>query len=276
MSTALVYLNGKILPAEQACISVFDHGFLYGDGVYETLNWHDDAVHNFTAHDARLRASAAQLRLTVPLATAELCAVTTELAQLSGLSVARLRITVTRGVNGFVFAEPTQPTLLITIAPLADYSQQQRDGVRVITTPRVARPLPTCKHISLVAMAYAKQLASAAGAFETIFCDPDDGALLEGSVSNLSYLRDGVLTLAPVERVLAGTTQQQLIDTVVPVLGWQVRHAASIATEVCAADAVFISNALFGVLAVREIDGVAIADGREVAAEIAAILHQKI
>jgi len=250
----IVCLNGKIVPSEDAKISVFDHGFLYGDGIYETIQWQNGKLKNFTNHYARLQNSAKLLQLEAPYSAEELRRQTDAIAKSDGIGRnLRIRITITRGINNFDFSQPKQPTVLVSAHPLKNYGQERQQGVKVITTPKLARVLPNCKHTSLIAMIHAKQLATQQNAFEVIFCN--DEIILEGSICNISYLKNNTLHIAPKNLVLAGTTQKVIVEQIAPNLNWQVSAEAFTAKNLLTADAVWLTNAVYQILPVIAING---------------------
>src|SRR6185295_17407656 len=112
-----VWLNGKILAESVARISPQDHGFLYGDGVYETLRTVEGKVFDAAAHFIRMQNSAKLLKIPLPYSQTEIFAATEQVLTVNNFSapkIARLRWTLTRGENHFDFSDSTAPTFLIT------------------------------------------------------------------------------------------------------------------------------------------------------------------
>jgi branched-chain amino acid aminotransferase len=135
---ATVNVNGQLLDADHAVVSVFDHGFLYGEGVYETLRTYNGRPFLFDRHMTRLRASAAMLALTIPLDDRQLAhrvQQTTEAAGLGSSTPAYIRILVTRGVGDLTYdpaACPT-PSVVVIVKALAEGSPSvYADGVAVV------------------------------------------------------------------------------------------------------------------------------------------------
>ena len=169
----IVYLNGKYLDADQAMISVWDGGFLYGDGIYTTLRLYRGRPLDLRAHLLRLRKHAAELDLPLPLTNEDLDAVARELARRNGLSDkdGRLRITVSRGgaadaplpVAGL---DAIAPTILATLTPIGpELERWQADGIGVITLgeSQARGNFPALKTLNSLAAVRALRAAAAAG-----------------------------------------------------------------------------------------------------------------
>lgn len=247
----VIALNGKILRLSQAHISPFDHGFLYGDGVYETLRtWHGRRVLDFDAHLARLRQSAAVLEIPLPLDDAAIKALTDTVITKNGFAESRVRISLTRGANGFVFVGASVPTLMISATPLADYAPYA-SGVDLVSLG-MERVEPEIKSISLLPMVIGKRAAQKAGAFDTVFFDRE-GCVTEGTVFNISFRSGKTLVTAASETVLTGTAERVLVSLAAK-NGYVAVSRRFDMAELFAADEVVITNSLFGALPVRTID----------------------
>src|SRR5690349_18022511 len=132
---ATVYVNGRITSDSEAVVSVFDHGFLYGEGVYETLRTYNRRLFLFDRHVRRLRRSAGMIALDVPFGDEELLqAVTRTMARADIPEEAYVRVLVTRGVGELTYDPKATPahTLVIIVKPQVDPpASAYRDGVRV-------------------------------------------------------------------------------------------------------------------------------------------------
>jgi branched-chain amino acid aminotransferase len=207
--SAMVNVNGRILDREHAVISVFDHGFLYGEGIYEVLRTYDGVPFLFDRHMRRLRNSASMLRLDIPLADADIEQRFHETMAAGGLGAggqeAYIRILVTRGVGEITY-DPTvcpEPTIVIITkphveAPTAAYI----DGVMVslvgIVRNHPGTVNPIIKSNNLLNNALGNQEALRKGGFEAIMRNYR-GEIAECSQSNVFIVKDGVALTPPVD-----------------------------------------------------------------------------
>ncbi|HHL40644.1 MAG TPA: branched-chain amino acid aminotransferase [Deltaproteobacteria bacterium] len=211
------YVNGEMVPAEKAAVSVFDRGFLYGDGLFETMKAYDGRVFLFREHMERLRRGAVALGIsTSPLKGLRRAAA--ELMERNGLvrGEARLRVTLTRGVfdGGHGPVGRTRPTVVLTAGALDDgaLSRLRRRGVRAVLASVPAPPLAAFKTLNYLPCVMAKAGARRAGAFEALFTTAD-GRLTEGTSTNLFIARDGTLLTPPPESgLLPGITRRAVME----------------------------------------------------------------
>jgi branched-chain amino acid aminotransferase len=220
--SAFVNVNGQISDAARASIPVFDHGFLYGEGVYETLRTYRGEPFLFDRHMQRLRASSAMLQLDVPFTDHELLRRSQETMAVAGLGrradgsvvEAYIRILLTRGVGELTYdpaATPT-PSLVIIVKPLPDTPAAQYErGVKVAIVdlirnhPRSVNPL--IKSNNLLNNALGMQQALRQGAVEAVFRNYR-GELSECAQSNLFIVTTGVVHTPPLDAgLLAGITR---------------------------------------------------------------------
>src|SRR3954470_13448352 len=134
-----VYVNGRIMRAEDAVIPVYDHGFLYGEGVYETLRTYTRVPFLFDRHAGRLRASAGYLQLPVPFSDDELASWIADTMTAAGpMQEAYIRVLLTRGVGELTYdlqATPV-PSLIIIVKPLEEVpARVLSDGIKVALVP---------------------------------------------------------------------------------------------------------------------------------------------
>jgi branched-subunit amino acid aminotransferase/4-amino-4-deoxychorismate lyase len=266
----IVYLNREYIDAAAARISVWDGGFLYGDGIYTTLRLYRGRPVDLAAHFHRLQTQAAELDLPLPLSEAEFATIATRLARDNGLAKhdARLRITVSRGGspdNPLPLAglESIPPTVLVTLAPLGTELQRwQTEGIPVVTLdPSFARGnFPTLKTLNSLATLRALRQAAAVGCPEAILTDPA-GCLLEGAVSNL-FLVSADHLLTPLCRggFLAGRTRERIL-AIAARENIEVRELSLDRQHLEAACEVFMASSVREVLPVVSIDGSPVGDG---------------
>lgn len=257
----IVCLNGRYLSARDAKISAFDAGFLYGEGIYETLRTVDGKLMNVSGHLKRLQHSAEVVGIKLPpLKKVERWL--NETVKRNNLwksgKESRVRLTVTGGVHGY--AEVSQkPTILITVEPLAEVSRQVRTkGVSVITMP-LERPFPEAKTTFLIPAMKAERAMKKARAYEVLLLDRK-GRVTEGSISNLFLVKGGRL-VTPKSWILGGTTRERIIG-LARKHRWKCVQKDFKLRTLYSADEIFICNAPRGVVPVVKVDGRTIGDGR--------------
>jgi len=215
-----VYVNGTITPAEHAVVPVYDHGFLYGEGVYETLRTYNRVPFLYDRHVRRLRASAERLLLLVPFDDETLAGWTHDtLAAAGELDEAYIRILLTRGVGELTYdigATPA-PSLVIIVKPLeAVPLRVEQEGITISLVPVLRNHPgsvnPIIKSNNLLNNAIAMQQANQRGAEEALMCNYR-GELSECAQSNFFMVRDGVVLTPPSDAgLLEGITRGFLFD----------------------------------------------------------------
>lgn len=258
-----VSLNGKLVAANRARISVFDRGFLYGDGLFETLRSYHGALVGLDDHLARLRTSAAALGIPVhdrPWAT-EIQALLRANRLLRG--DAAVRITLTRGpaAPGLLPPAKPTPTVLIVATPVpAGLPAEQRRGVQVILLPFAKLGfLAEYKLTDYVLAILGRVAARERGAQEGLYVH--DGQVIEGTTSNLFICRAGQLITPPVKGLLPGVTRGWVLDLATRHGLEVVERPVSVRT-LRTADEAFITSSIVEVLPVIGVDGRSIGGGR--------------
>src|SRR4051794_20187169 len=218
---AMVNVNGRISGEEDAVVPVFDHGFLYGEGIYETLRTYHGRLFLFDRHMRRLRNSARLIELTVPFSDDELAGrihATLAAAQL-GEDEAYVRVLLTRGVGELTYdlrATP-EPSCVIIVKPLAPMpNETYENGVGVVLVdvvrnhPQSVNPM--IKSNNLMNSALAAQQALKRGGFEAVMRNYR-GELTEGATSNLFIVKNGRALTPPIEcGLLPGITREFLFE----------------------------------------------------------------
>ena len=261
---ATVNVNGRVFDHEHACVSVFDHGFLYGDGVYETLRTHNGQPFLFDRHMRRLRQSADMLALEVPLTDRELDARVRQTMRAAGLGggdeEAYIRILITRGVGDLSYdpAACPVPTIIVIIKPLVELPRELFErGVKVALVSTIRNHpgsvSPVIKSNNLLNNALAMQEAIRRGCFEGIMRN-HRGELAECATSNLFIVKDGVVLTPPAEAgLLAGTTREFLFD-VGTEIGIPVREQVLKDADLFGADESFLTSSIRGVVPIVQVD----------------------
>lgn len=265
----VVYVNGTITAADAAVVPVFDHGFVYGEGVYETLRTYDRIPFLFDAHMARLRQSAELIALPVPMTDGELREAVDETvaAHSAAADEFYIRMLVTRGVGELSYslnATPT-PTLVIIVKPLAPFADRcYTEGIRValveIRRNHTAALNPMIKSNNLLNNALAMQEAYRRGAEEALMLN-HDGFVTECAQSNFFIVKNGVLFTPPLsDGLLPGITRSYVL-ALAGTLGIEAAERQLTADDVRAADEAFLTSTTREITPVTLIDGRAIGSG---------------
>jgi branched-chain amino acid aminotransferase len=255
-----------MVPEKEAVVSVFDHGFLYGDGVYETMRAYEGKVFMLARHIERLGRSASLIRLPVPEPHTIRDAVYAAM-QANGLQSAYIRITVSRG-KGPIGLDPAlcpQQTFVVIAEEFRDYPESlYTEGVGLIiagTRRNLVEALnPKIKSLNFLNNILAKMEAKERGAYEAIMLNAQ-GCIAEGTVCNLFFVRDGVLCTPSAEvGVLDGITRELVIGLAERV-GIPVREGRYLPRDIFAASEVFFTNTTSEIMPVSRIEDVQYAVG---------------
>ena len=217
---ATIFVNGRITGAAEATIPVFDHGFLYGEGVYETLRTYSGVPFLYDRHLQRLRHSAALMALPVPFTDDELLtSMTQTMAAHRGLKEAYIRVLLTRGVGELSYnpAACPVPTTVIIVKPFPEPPAKSfTEGIVLsLVTVRRNHPQalnPMIKSNNLLNNALAMQQAIGQGAEEALMCN-QAGEIVECSQSNFFVVRNGAVITPPLAAgLLPGITRAFVLD----------------------------------------------------------------
>jgi len=263
----VVNLNGQIRPPAEACLSVLDRGFLYGDSVYETVRVYAGRAFMLEEHLSRLKRSADPIGIPMPLTSAAMAREVERAVAASREPEAAVRLIVTRG-EGSINPAPEaglKPNLVVIVRPferLPEAAYHEGVAAIVVKTQRNApRALdPNIKSGNFLNNILAAREAAAAGAYEGLMLSAE-GLLAEGTTSNVFVVSGGQLA-TPDERVglLRGITRELLLELGgrigLPIAVRDVQEA-----ELRAADEVFVTSTLKEVLPVTRLDGRRVGDG---------------
>jgi branched-chain amino acid aminotransferase len=264
-----VYVNGTITPADKAVIPILDHGFVYGEGVYEVLRTYNGVPFLYDRHIVRLRNSARYLHLDVPFDDKTLRSwvdKTSSAAALDGDTY--IRILLTRGIGELTYdvrATPS-PSLVIIVKPQEGAPARVRtDGIAVSLVPILRNHPgsvnPIIKSNNLLNNALAMQEAHRRGGEEALMCNYR-GELSECSQSNIFLVRDGVaLTPKSEAGLLEGITRAFLFE-VCQEVGVAVRDATLVPADLESADEIFITSTTREISPVVRVDDRVIGNGR--------------
>ena len=253
-----VFLNGQFVPEEQAVVSVFDRGFLYGDGLYETLRICNGKPFRWAEHIERFDRGAAFLKIQVPFKADELREQALELIRLNRMPEALLRISLSRGVGprGFSPKGAVRPALVMSLHPAPDTSAKPPPTWRVITASSrlpANEPLSLFKNCNRLPQILAKAEADAAGADEALLLNTN-GEIVEASASNLFWIRDNVVCTPPLTSgILAGVTRLVVFE-ICRKLGVPTKETGITPTELRGVQGVFLSLSSWGIVEVVSLD----------------------
>ncbi len=266
---ATVNVNGRISAERDAVISVFDHGFLYGEGVYETLRTYDRRPFLYDRHLRRLRRSAAMIELAVPFSDDELADRISETLAAAGFSgEAYVRVLLTRGIGALTYdpsATPI-PSVVIIVKPHEDPpASVYADGVRVaivdIVRNHPASVNPMIKSNNLMNSALAMQEALRRGAFEGLMRNYR-GELTECTTANLFVVSKGVALTPPLESgLLPGITREFLFE-IGRDIGVEVKEQVLRDQDLFAAEEAFLTSTTREAVPIVSVDDRTIGNGR--------------
>jgi branched-subunit amino acid aminotransferase/4-amino-4-deoxychorismate lyase len=243
---SLAWWNGRLLPLAEIRLSPIDPGFLFGDGLFETLRVDGARARDAAAHLDRLYAGLRRLGIALPEDRCALGRALTDVAQAAPDPVARLRITVSRGTS--------EATRLIAAFPYEPPGEElYRQGVSAVFHPDLRidsrGPLAGLKSLSYQANRLALREAEARGAYEALLVN-EHGRLAEGSRSNVALvLAEGIFTPPESEGCLPGTVRRRLLER------GAIQERPLTREDLAAAEGALLMNSLIGVLPVARIDG---------------------
>ncbi len=256
-----VYVNGRIARAEDAAIPVYDHGFLYGEGVYETLRTYNRVPFLFDRHVRRLRASAGYLELPVPFSDDELASwIADTMAAAGSMPEAYIRVLLTRGVGELTYDVQSTPvpSLVIIVKPLDEPPARVLTGGIKVALVSILRNHPgsvnpVIKSNNLLNNALAMQEANRRGAEEGLMCNYR-GELSECSQANFFIVKNGAaLTPRNEAGLLEGLTRNFLFE-VGRDAGVDVRYETLFPADLASADEAFITSTTREISPVTQID----------------------
>jgi branched-chain amino acid aminotransferase len=264
-----VYVNGTITPADQAVVPVYDHGFVYGEGVYEVFRTYHRVPFLYDRHMRRLRQSAERLVLEVPFDDATLLRwIEQTMAAAGELSEAYVRVLLTRGVGELSYGlEATpRPTTVIIVKPFdPPPARVSEDGIRISLVdmlrnhPKSVNPL--IKANNLLNNALAMQAAHRAGAEEALMCNYR-GELSECAQSNFFMVRGGAAITPPCAAGLLEGITRNFVFELGRELGIEVREETLRPADLETADEMFITSTTRELSPVVNVDGRVVGSGK--------------
>ena len=265
---SIVYVDGKWLKREEAMVSVFDHGLLYGDGVFEGIRAYGGKIFRLREHLERLYDSAKAIWLTIPIPIEEMTRLHEEGVRRSGLSDSYIRTVITRGA-GDLGLDPRKcktPTIIIIVDKIALWPEERYlQGLSVVTastpTPHRESLSPRVKSLNYLPHILAKIEGIVAEADEVVMLDAS-GFVAEGSGANLFCVKKGVLFTPGVSSgILRGVTRDAIIELALATK-LTVHETTLNRFDLYTADEVFYTGTGAEVIHARSIDGRKIGDGK--------------
>jgi branched-chain amino acid aminotransferase len=268
VGTPTIWLDGKWCDRSTAVVSVYDHGLLYGDGVFEGIRVYGGKIFRLAEHLERLYDSAKAIWLTIPMPREELASITEEAVRRSGIAEAYIRHVVTRGVGdlGLDPRKCPKPSVLIIVDTIKLWPEQVYEaGLNVVTAgtpiPQRESLSPRVKSLNYLAHILAKIEGIHAGADEVLMLD-SAGAVAEGSGQNLFVVKNGLLrTPPPYAGILKGVTRDVVIELAAQA-GYEVQESILNRYDVYTADEAFFTGTASELVAIRQVDGRVIGTGK--------------
>ncbi len=259
----MVFLNGRFLPLEQATVPVLDRGFIFGDGVYELIPVYSRAPFRMDEHLARLERSLAAVRIANPYAREKWREVILELVAKQPWDDQGVYLQVTRGVakRDHAFPAGVEPTVFAMANPLVNPpAELVEKGAAAVSAADNRWLRCDIKSISLIGNVLLRQASADAGAAETILFR--DGILTEASASNVFVAKNGLVLSPPKSNlILPGITYDVVVEIAqqlaMPLEFRDVREA-----EVRAADEIWVTSSSKEILAIVELDGKPVGEGK--------------
>lgn len=268
MGSQWIFLGGQFVKKEDAVISVYDHGFLYGDGVFEGIRVYSGNVFRLDAHLKRLYESAQSIMLKIPYTFEEMTQLIVETVKKNQLESAYIRVVVSRG-KGNLGLDPSScsnPNVIIIAEELTMYPKEFYErGIKIASVAsRRNRPdvlSPQIKSLNYLNNILVKLEANQAGVQEALMLN-DQGYVTEGSADNIFIVKNGALYTPPVYLgALEGITRNAILD-VAKAKNLEVKESPFTRHDVYTADEVFLTGTAVEVIAVVEVDGRVIKDGK--------------
>ncbi|MFM7132958.1 MAG: branched-chain-amino-acid transaminase [Planctomycetota bacterium] len=264
-----VWLDGHLVDKQHAVVPVYDHGLLYGDGVFEGIRVYNGRVFKLRTHLDRLEASAKAIHLTLHYTLRELEQAVRETVAANGMKDAYIRLVVTRGAGPLGLNPFTcpKPTTIVIVDRISLYPPEMyENGMPVIVAKRPRIPVdcldPSIKSLNYLNNILAKVEAIEAGVHEAIMLNID-GEVAECTGDNIFFIRGGRILTPPVSAgILNGVTRNFVMDSIAPACGLAVEERSMRLDDLFTADEVFLTGTAAEIIGVSSIDGETIGEGK--------------
>lgn len=268
MSSQWIYLGGEFVNKNEAVVSVYDHGFLYGDGVFEGIRVYEGNIFKLDEHLGRLYDSAKSIMLDIPYEKEELAEIIAETVRKNELQTAYIRVVISRG-SGNLGLDPvscSNPRVVVIAEALALFPKELYErGVRLASvSSRRNRPdvlPPQVKSLNYLNNILVKMEANQIGVDEALMLN-DQGYVTEGSADNIFIVKKGTIYTPPTYLgALEGITRNAIID-LARQTGYEVKEQPFTRHDVYVADEVFLTGTAAEVIAAVEVDQRRVGDGK--------------
>ncbi|MDY8025875.1 branched-chain-amino-acid transaminase [Paenibacillus polymyxa] len=267
MAEQWIYLDGQHVTKENAKVSVYDHGFLYGDGIFEGIRIYNGNIFKCKEHLERLYDSAKSIQLNIPLSPDEMLEAMAETIRLNEMRNGYIRLVVSRGA-GNLGLDPlrcAKASVIIIVEQLAIYPEEAYlTGLKTISVSQ-RRNIPDALNPKIKSLNYLNNIlvkiqSNYAGVGEAIMLN-SHGYVTEGSADNIFIVKNGVLYTPPCYLgALEGITRNAIIDLCAK-LGYSLKEQPFTLHDVYVADEVFFTGTAAEVIAAYEVDGRTIGSG---------------
>lgn len=263
-----IYLNGQLVPPEKAVVSVYDHGLLYGDGVFEGIRVYGGTVFELKLHIERLYESANAIRLKIPITPEEMIAATKETVAANDIDDGYIRLVVTRGAGalGLDIDRTSNPQVIIIADTISLYPQElYEEGLALITAATIrnhpAALSPRIKSLNYLNNIMAKIEGKDANCLEAVMLN-HKGEVAECTGDNIFIVKRGVLKTPPLDAgILEGITRNVVI-MLAEKLDIPVQQTALTRHDLYTADECFLTGSAAEVIAATSLDKRPIGDGK--------------
>ena len=258
-----VFLNGKYLREDEAKVSIFDRGFVFGDGVYEVVPVVEGKVLDKEPFLERFDRSLNELELDWPMSKDEFLVMINELIKRNGVNEGGVYMQVTRGVAPRDFAYPkgiTPTVMAFSFEKEIINSPKAKSGIKVVTVDDIRWKRRDIKSIALLGQCMAKEQAVKQGAYEGWMVE--DGFVTEGTSSSAYIVKNGKIITRPLSNSILSGIRRKLLIQIAKDHGVEFELRLFSVKEALEADEAFLSSATTFVLPIIEIDGKQIGDGK--------------
>jgi branched-chain amino acid aminotransferase len=264
----LIHIDGKLVPQAEAKVSVFDHGLLYGDGVFEGIRFYNGRIFRLTEHLVRLYESARSICLTIPISLEEMEKATLETVAANNLRDGYIRLVVTRGAGplGLNPYQCPRPGIIIIASGISLYPKEKYEtGLNLITCgtrrPSPAALSPQVKSLNYLNNIMAKIEAMQAGCEEGIMLN-EQGYVGECTGDNVFIVKRGIVSTPTIASgALDGITRQAVIELLIE-MGITIREVTMSRHDIYTADECFLTGTAAEVIPAVQYDRRPIGDGK--------------
>jgi len=256
----LIYVNGRIVPKGEAAVSVFDHGLLYGDGIFEGIRVYNGRIFKLGQHMDRLWGCAEKLKLTIPVSREHLETIQRRCVEVNRIANGYIRLIITRGVGtlGLNPYKCPEPGVICIADQISLFPEEMYErGMKVVVAERPRIPIacldPRIKSLNYLNNILAKMEALDQGLFEVVMLNTD-GYVSEGSGDNIFFVKGGEVFTPPIQAgILEGITRRFVKDELCPRLGLTCHEKLFGIDELLNADEVFLTGSAAEIIAVTAI-----------------------